>query len=145
MNLLDSDLLFKHILDLSKVYDEDNHGPKISFRIVNENFIAANNGIYIIVQGQEREIMYCGMCGTRSFRNSLLFNKTDDLHFHNQERIRSLIGAAIGEGIEVHAQTEEVLRRHLASQSVSPANLKTLNSIKKVIIDRTDPPWNRKA
>ena len=135
MNLLDSDLPFKHILDLSKVYGEDGYGPKISFRIVNENFIAASNGIYFIVQGQEREIMYCGMCGTGSFRSRLLFNNTNDLHFHNQDHIRVLICKALSEGevIEVHAQTEEVLRQTLASQSVSPDKLKTLNSIKRVI------------
>ena len=142
MNLLDSDLPFKHILDLSQVYGEDDYGPKISFRIVNENFIANNNGIYVIVQGQEREIMYCGMCGTGSFRNRLLFNNPNDLHFHNQKNIRRLIGAAIKAGIEVHVQTEEALRQDLASQSVNPNKLKTLNSIKRVIIDRTEPPWN---
>ena len=145
MNLLNSDLPFKHILDLSKVYGEDDYGPKISFRIENENFIANNNGIYVIVQGQERAIMYCGLCGTNSFRNRLLFNSPDDLHFHNQKNIRLLIGVTIEEGIEVHAQTEEVLRRDLASQGVSQAKLKTINTIKRVIIDRTDPPWNRKA
>ena len=140
MNLLDLDLPFKHILDLLKVYSEDNFGPKISFLIVNENFIAKNNGIYVIVKGHEREIMYIGMCGTRSFRNSLLFNNPNDLHFHNQKNIRSLIGAAIKEGIEVHAQTEEVLRPVLASQGVSPVKLMTLSSIKKVIIDRAGRP-----
>lgn len=145
MNLLDIDLPFKHILNLPKVYGEDNYGPKISFRVMDENFMANSNGIYLIVQGHEREIMYCGMCGIDSFRSRLLFNNPNDLHFHNQKKIRVLIGEAIKEDIEVHAQTEEALRQALASQSVSPDMLETLNSIKRVIIDLTDPPWNRRA
>lgn len=145
MNLLDSKLPFKHILDLTEVYGEDDYGSKISFRVVNENFMANSNGIYLITLGYEREIMYCGMCGTKSFRTRLLFNNPNDLHFHNTKKIRVLIGKALKKGIKVYAQTEEPLRQALVSQSVSPDKPKTLNSIKRVIIDRTDPPWNRKA
>jgi hypothetical protein len=136
-------LTFFHILDLHTVYGYDTYGPKIRFSIVNELFITDNNGIYIITLGREKNIAYCGMCGARSFRNSLLFTNSNDLHFHNQDRIRNEVGQAIlgSNSVEVHGQTEEMLRQQLLAMGKHPSELGSLRAIKKVLIKLFGPKW----
>ena len=147
MNLKAPSLPFVHILNLSKVYGRDRHGPKIAFETVDEGFLEANKGIHLIVQGAEQKVIFCGMCGTESFRDRLLFNKPDDLHFHHQDRIRELVGSALslGHSIAVYAQSEDQLRRSLIDKGSSPEALGSLMAIRNYLIKLYEPVWNRRA
>lgn len=127
-------LSFETILRLHDVDGSNKDGPIVRYEVLNEPFLATLRGVYLVTQNDE--IVYCGKF-TNTFAKRWLYTRGRYVYHFK----RNVISEAIlkHKKIEVHAQTEDILRSQIGQTG---NDWISATSIEEKLIRDLRPVWN---
>lgn len=128
-------LRFRPVLALGPVDGENDEGPIVRFRVLDQNMLYERRGVYIVRAGAA--VLYCGKY-TSTFAKRWLYTRDRYVYHIKRTAIARCIEAGVD--VTVFAETETELRRQLNSSGESV----TIDRIEVDLIREFSPAWNRR-